>query len=298
MGINYGYIYPASVSNCYSAGVVSGDGRIGGLVGGHLFGTYTGCFWDTDINPDVNGFGNAYDDPNVTGKTTAEMQTQSTFTDAGWDFIGESTNGTEDIWYCDEPNYPKFVWEVTLSVDLDIDELWMYQNLSGPTKSNLTASVSVADDPAGNSSYSYDWEFILPGDVSLAPITVAGGGSGDAYWTFAARGCDEPAGLSDSGQTFKVKVTVTGDDYGNTGTAEAEFGIALLGDVNNDGIVELMDRMIVNGFWRTGSAGPFSLRECDLNCDGEVELMDRIIANAVWRGELGQDSVSNPCPLR
>ena len=79
---------------------------------------------------------------------------------------------------------------------------------------------------------------------------------------------------------------------------EAEFGIALLGDVNNDGVVELMDRAIANGFWRTGSAGPFSLRDCDLNCDGVVELMDRIIANAVWRGGLGQDSVSNPCPLR
>ncbi|MHC4616544.1 MAG: hypothetical protein ACYTEQ_02190, partial [Planctomycetota bacterium] len=26
-------------------------------------------------------------DPNVIGKTTAEMQTESTFTDAGWDFV-------------------------------------------------------------------------------------------------------------------------------------------------------------------------------------------------------------------
>jgi len=87
---------------------------------------------------------------------------------------------------------------------------------------------------------------------------------------------------------------------------EAEFGIALLGDVNNDGVVELMDRAIVNGFWRTlrlrsgqaGSAGPFSSRDCDLNCDGDVELIDRVIANAIWRGALGQDWVSEPCPMR
>jgi len=298
LGINFGNIYPASVSNCYSAGVVSGDGRIGGLVGGHLFGTYTSCFWDKDINPDVNGFGNAYDDPNLTGKTTAEMQTQSTFTDAGWDFVGESTNGTEDIWYCDEPNYPKLVWEVTVSVDLDIDNLWMYQNLSGQTKSNLTASVSVTDDPAGNSSYSYDWEIILPDDVSLAPTTVAGGGSGDAFWTFAARGCDEPGGLSDSGQVFKVKVTVTGDDYGNTGTAEADFGIALLGDVNNDGVVDVADRGIIHAFWLAGAAGNFTFKDCNINCDTEVDVADRGIVHAIWLGALGQDSVSAACPLR
>jgi len=36
---------------------------------------------------------------NANGKTTAEMQMESTFTDAGWDFIGESVNGTEDIWW-------------------------------------------------------------------------------------------------------------------------------------------------------------------------------------------------------
>ena len=57
--------------------------------------------------------------------------------------------------------------------------------------------------------------------------------------------------MSDSGQVFTVRVTVTGDDYGNTGQAEAEFGIALLGDVNNDGVVDVADRAIVNGFWRT-----------------------------------------------
>jgi hypothetical protein len=48
--------------------------------------SYTSCFWDSDVSPDVNGIGNTTD-PNVVGKTTAEMQTESTFTDAGWDFV-------------------------------------------------------------------------------------------------------------------------------------------------------------------------------------------------------------------
>jgi hypothetical protein len=166
--------------------------------------------------------------------------------------------------------------------DLELDSSWTYQNLPGQTRSTLTAGVSVTDDPMGNSSYSYAWEIVLPEDVSLAPTTAAGGGEGDASWTLTARGCDEPGGLSDSGQTFKVRVSITGDDYGNTGQAEAEFGIALLGDVNNDAIINVADRSIANAFWRMGSAGPYTLRDCDVNCDGIINVADRSIAFFVY----------------
>ena len=47
-----------------------------------------------------------------TGKTTAEMQMESTFTDTGWDFVDETANGAEDIWWIDEGNdYPSLWWE-------------------------------------------------------------------------------------------------------------------------------------------------------------------------------------------
>jgi hypothetical protein len=44
---------------------------------------------------------------------TADMQTEGTFTDAGWDFTGETANGTEDMWtiYSFGGNYPRFLWE-------------------------------------------------------------------------------------------------------------------------------------------------------------------------------------------
>jgi len=48
-----------------------------------------------------------------TGKTTAEKQMASTFLQAGWDFVDETTNGTEDIWWIDEGNnYPRLWWEL------------------------------------------------------------------------------------------------------------------------------------------------------------------------------------------
>ena len=80
VGINDG-----TIRTCYAAGEVTGCDK-GSLIGRDNSGNYTKSFWDTDVNPDVNGIGNA-DDPNVIGKTTAEMQTESTFANADWDFI-------------------------------------------------------------------------------------------------------------------------------------------------------------------------------------------------------------------
>ncbi|MHC4621117.1 MAG: GLUG motif-containing protein [Planctomycetota bacterium] len=76
-----------SVENSYSSGQVAPDPNAGGFVGySHEHARYVECFWDNEVNPDVNGIGNG-SDPNVIGKTTAEMHRESTFTDAGWDFV-------------------------------------------------------------------------------------------------------------------------------------------------------------------------------------------------------------------
>ena len=46
-------------------------------------------------------------------ETTIEMPATSTMLDAGWDFVGETANGTEDIWWIDEgKDYPRLWWEL------------------------------------------------------------------------------------------------------------------------------------------------------------------------------------------
>ena len=51
---------------------------------------------------------------NSIGKTTAEIQTAVTFLDAGRDFVGETENDTEDIWWILEgKDYPRLRWEAT-----------------------------------------------------------------------------------------------------------------------------------------------------------------------------------------
>ncbi len=79
IGVNYGSVY-----NCYAAGIVDGNNLIGGL--GGIGGDCTMSFWDQTVNPDVNGVGIG-SDPNVIGKSTAEMMAENTFSDAGWDFV-------------------------------------------------------------------------------------------------------------------------------------------------------------------------------------------------------------------
>jgi hypothetical protein len=190
------------------------------------------------------------------------------------------------------------VGEAVLDFDLQMENLWMYQNLPGSSSSILTATVANINDNYSNSSYTYDWEIILPDDVTVAPAITGGGGPADPCCTFAAPSCNEPNGISDSGQAFTLRVTVTGADFGNRGIAEAEFGVALLGDVNNDTAVNIADRSIINTFWRTGAAGGFTLRDCDINCDDSVSIADSSITNAIWQGVLGQNRVSSPCPLR
>jgi len=104
-----GYNWYGNVSHCYSTGAVTGW-NVGGLVGSNRWlsgqdDPVTQCFWDTQTSGQAASAGG-------TGKTTAEMQMQSTFTDAGWDFVGETANGMDDIWWILEgKDYPRLWWE-------------------------------------------------------------------------------------------------------------------------------------------------------------------------------------------
>jgi len=92
----------ANVSNCYSTGSVSGSSSVGGLVGLTISGTTSNSFWDTQTSGRATSSGG-------TGKTTLEMKTQSTFTDAGWNF---STIWSLSAVY--NNGYPNLDGEVTL----------------------------------------------------------------------------------------------------------------------------------------------------------------------------------------
>ena len=96
-----GYNGSGLLFNCYSSGmVIGGTYSYGGLVGYNSGGTVTNCFWDTQTSGRTGSDGG-------TGKTTALMQTLTTFLAAGWDFRDESANGLAETWQMpNEGGYP------------------------------------------------------------------------------------------------------------------------------------------------------------------------------------------------
>jgi hypothetical protein len=99
-------VFPGTISKCYSAGHVAGKQNVGGLVGYQTLGSITASFWDVQTSGVASR-------SSEFAKTTAQMQTASTFLAAGWDFAGETENGTEDIWWILEgQDYPRLSWEL------------------------------------------------------------------------------------------------------------------------------------------------------------------------------------------
>jgi len=124
-----------AISNCYSGGNVTGTdrGRVGGFVGenggsitnsysytkvvcsdmatggfsGYGSGSETNCFWDTQVSGQSSSYGG-------TGKTTAELQSTTTYTEAGWDFLNVEDDKTNDYWdliSTENSGYPVMVWQ-------------------------------------------------------------------------------------------------------------------------------------------------------------------------------------------
>ena len=106
VGDNHGQ---ANILHCYSSGDVNslaGCQYVGGLVGSQNESDINSSYFLNTSGPD-NGLGEPL--------TDAQMKQQDSFT--GWDFLGESINGTEDIWrMCfDNVNYPLLRWQFNRS---------------------------------------------------------------------------------------------------------------------------------------------------------------------------------------
>ncbi len=118
------YQYQTNLRHCYFAGTFLGTGNNFGLVAyDEENSTFTKCFWDTTKNPGIVGVGNIPDPADAIGEITTNLQLRQTFTDAGWDFVGESTNGPDDHWrICENNSYPTLSWQPFNSGDFNCSD--------------------------------------------------------------------------------------------------------------------------------------------------------------------------------
>jgi len=97
-----GQVERGGLAKCYSTGSVAGNQYVGGLIGRvRILFTIWNCFWDIQTSGQPTS-------ADGTGKITAEMQTLSTFTSAGWDFF--------TTWcICEGTNYPVLLWQIPIA---------------------------------------------------------------------------------------------------------------------------------------------------------------------------------------
>lgn len=111
--------------NSYMAGTLEGTDNprvLGGTLVGHQGGGMSNCLWDITKIPEIDGVGEDVGmTSSVFGISSSQMRWKETFTSLGWDFLGESANGTEDYWrMCfDNMDYPRLAWESAKTGDLD-----------------------------------------------------------------------------------------------------------------------------------------------------------------------------------
>lgn len=170
--------FDSSIANCYAVGAVRGTGDVGALVGRRNSGSSTDCFFDTQTTGLLNGVGNDANASGVTGKNTAEMMKQATFTE--WNF--------NYVWFIDEDvDYPRFSWELTGGYAGVIPAIMTTDLADGKGKKAYSQMlVAIGDCPITWSVGSGDWPAGLSLDATTGEISGTPTESGTFNFTVNA----------------------------------------------------------------------------------------------------------------
>lgn len=159
-----------------------------GFIGADSDGTFNSNFFDNEASNQNTAIG-------ATPKSTSEMSTQATFLTAGWDFMAENTNGTDDIWGInpeDNDGYPflklqgyKLLTEVT----------------EWPSAASLACGQKLSESVLTGGSASVEGSFAFSD-----PEAIPAFGTNDYEMIFAPSDPDNYAQLT-------AMVSVTVEDY-------------------------------------------------------------------------------------
>ncbi|MFZ4591671.1 MAG: GLUG motif-containing protein [Ignavibacteria bacterium] len=260
VGNNGGY---GIIKNCYSTGSVTpnpGNSVVGGFCGQNS-GTITDCFWNTTTSGKATSNGG-------TGKTTAELKTQATFTNwdfsAIWGISGAINSGYPYLSF--NPNF----WTGSSSSDWNVGGNWSKNTI--PNGSDNVIIPNVTNKPViyttgsaasivifANSSLTVSGTLILASALdntgtftSSSSSTVTFNGSlpqnTDGFGTIYNLTIDNSAGVTiNSGTTTIVTNSLTI----NTGKVLTVNGILQLkGSISNSGTLTTTNAEI----WFNGSS--------------------------------------------
>jgi hypothetical protein len=153
-GVNTG----GRIINGYAANQVEPGSNVGALIGQGSGGTYSGCFYDSQVNPSLTGIGDGNDPYGLTGETTVNLMLGGTFVNAGWDIVTSDNQPVRNVWrMCEDGiGYPRLSVEY-LDADfacpdgIDLYDLavlsdeWMQNLLGADVDFNLDGQVNFGD---------------------------------------------------------------------------------------------------------------------------------------------------------
>lgn len=267
-----------TISNCYSIGSVSGS-TVGGFIGSNSSGSISNCFWDEDASGTSSpvGGGSA---PGITGKTTAEMKTESTFSSVGWDF----TSGT-GVWKIESnvkrKGYPHLEWENIIE-----------KVAVAPTQDNGVYLISSLDElrwiAEDETRWSYNYRQTANIDASETS-TWWGGSDGSVNYGHL------PIGNSSANFTGSYD----GDGHTIDGlyiNRSSESKIGLFGTMNGASLTDLgLTNVNITGSYYTGGLIGYSIYSSSVsNCysSGTVSGVERV-GGLVGANLYSSSSVSN-----
>jgi len=228
--------YRGEIFNSYSTGTVSVTNcvSVGGLVGNRMggganVGVVTHSFWDIETSGQTTSAGG-------TGKTTSEMQTETTFTGAGWNF--------DDIWDIDSEvndGYPYLVWTGFAPTELTITGTFTAKNkiYDGTSDAEFdTADLSLSGVSGGHDVSMVDVVIRFSSInvasnqiVNIASAALAGTDAGKYMLSLVGA----PTATAD---IIRKGLVVTADDkskvYDGDVFPEADYTVSYAGFVNGE----------------------------------------------------------------
>ena len=230
-----GNLASGNVFNSYSAGEYIGTGYAGGFVGKYDGGEVNGCFWDIDVT------GLATSSKGV-GKTTSELTFKATFVDAGWDFINEQANGTDDIWCM--RGYPVITFQV--------DKFVTMPDLSGLTQEEAEETIDLTGLIIRD--VVYEFSDVIPSGYILSQTPNAGDlAAGDSYVDIMVSMGPCPINGSGSGNDPFVISDIDGFDlFANRSYSSIymEEGVVMRLDTNIDLTGRVYNNSVVSSSFR------------------------------------------------
>jgi hypothetical protein len=214
--------------SCYATGFISGYYFVGGLAGENAS-LITSCFWDKQTSGKIIGIGYG-SSVGVTGKTTAEMMTLSTFTSASWDF--STTDGDAADWLMLRPNedYPRLAWQAIYPGDI--------AGLYGVDMEDLNVLIEY-----WLGTWHVKADIVDDSIVNLMDLSVIG-----QNWMLTECGDCNGADITGDGNVDTQDVATLADQWLFQENPDCQQA-----DIDNSGTADLADLSILAGNWMEGA---------------------------------------------